>query len=231
VLGAPGQLHAQGRFATPFNHGFFNSGFNRFGNRSGFGRFVRFEDRLAARLNGGFFNSLTGSGLGNLWAWGLNPYGYGLGGGYGGYGLGGGYGPYGGYGAGSGYGAGGAYGAGSGDYGLSTYAMGSTVPSSDSQQVEVPHRTGDISVAPANAAGIRLYLPDESATVSFNGQTVSSIGTTRTYVTPNLEAGKSLRYEIKVTWGSGDQQTSMEKVVEARAGQIATADFTRVSAR
>src|SRR5262249_52561921 len=96
----------------------------------------------------------------------------------------------------------------------------------DSRPVEAPHPTGESNVAPPDAALIRLRVPDKFAVVSFNGQTVSSTGTARTFVTPHLGAGKSGHYEIKSTWGAGNQQTSRESVVEAGAGQVRTGDFT-----
>jgi uncharacterized protein (TIGR03000 family) len=130
-----------------------------------------------------------------------------------------------------GYGAGGyddgdsAYDAGSSDYSLRSYTSGSRVLSSGGRQVEVPHPTGDSLVAPPNAGVIQLYLPNQFAVVSFNGQPVSSVGTTRTYVTPYLEPGQSGRYEIQVAWGTGNEQVSRERVVELGAGQVRTADF------
>jgi uncharacterized protein (TIGR03000 family) len=159
---------------------------------------------------GGSGMGMGGYGMGGSGMGGMGMGGYGMGGsGMGGMGMGG----YGMGGSGSSMGSG--YGAGSLNYG------------SSSQQGELPHAAGDVRVAPANAAVIRLRVPQQFATVSFNGQSVSSIGTTRTYVTPNVEAGSSWSYEIKATWGTGNRQTTREKVVEARAGQISTADFTR----
>jgi uncharacterized delta-60 repeat protein/uncharacterized protein (TIGR03000 family) len=67
--------------------------------------------------------------------------------------------------------------------------------------------------------------------VSFNGYNVSSIGIRRSYVTPNLETGKSLRYEIKASWLRGDQRTNRRAVIETRAGKISTVDFRREVAR
>jgi hypothetical protein len=118
------------------------------------------------------------SGFGNTFAMpnrGIGMGGYGMGGyGMGGYGMGGGYGA-----AGSGYGMGNHSGAASYDYGSRT------------QQIELPHPAGDVRVPPADAAVIRLRVPDQFAAISFNGQSVSSIGTRRTYVTPinDVEGG------------------------------------------
>jgi uncharacterized protein (TIGR03000 family) len=154
--------------------------------------------------------------MGTLGALGLNsaanPFAMGFRGGYGmgGSGMGGGSG-----GTGGGYGLANGYSAGAHNY------------DSPNQQGELPHPSGDLKVAPANAAVIRLRILDRFAAVSFNGQNVSSIGTTRTYVTPNLEAGRNSTYEIKATWMAGNRQRSMEKVIEVKVGQISTADFTR----
>jgi uncharacterized protein (TIGR03000 family) len=183
-----------------------------------------------------------GTGLTNFSVSGLNTFGNGLampfraGYGMGGYGMGGygmdGYG-MGGYGT-SGYGMGGmgaygmgGYGAAGGGYGMSNNYGAGSVNYGSSSQGELPHPAGDVKVAPADAAVIRLRVPHQFATVSFNGQSVSGIGTTRTYVTPNLESGKSWSYVIKAVWSTANGQRSAEKVIEARPGQISNADFTR----
>jgi uncharacterized protein (TIGR03000 family) len=69
-------------------------------------------------------------------------------------------------------------------------------------------------------------VPDEFAEVSFNGQSVSSVGVTRDYVTPPLQAGETHRCTITVAWGQGDQQTTMQKTVEVARGQTRAVDFT-----
>jgi uncharacterized protein (TIGR03000 family) len=159
-----------------------------------------------------------------------NGYGMGsYGAGSGGYGMGSGYGAGGGgSGVGGGYGGGGAsYGGGAGDYDTNPYSSSSLVVPSSSRQMELPHPTGDSTVAPPDAGVIQLQIPDQFGVVTFNGQPVSSVGTTRTYVTPYLEAGRTERYEIRATWNVGNQQGSREQVVEVRAGHVSTADFTR----
>jgi uncharacterized protein (TIGR03000 family) len=124
-----------------------------------------------------------------------------------------------------------------GYYAPGNYASMSTVPSLtsggryNSAQAQLPQPAGDVSVAPANAGVIRVLVPDEFADVTFDGYNVSSIGTRRTYVTPNLEPGKSFRYEIKASWLRGNQRTSRQAVVAARDGQISTIDFRREVAK
>jgi uncharacterized protein (TIGR03000 family) len=184
----------------------FGSNLNMGGGLTGFG------------FSGSGFNSF-GNGLAMPFRAGMGMGGYGMGGyGMGGYGMGG-------------YGGGGGAamaGSGTGGYGMSNrYGAGALNYSSTSQQGDLPHPAGDVRVAPADAAVIRLRVPQEFATVSFNGQKVSGIGTNRTYVTPNAQTGNSWSYEIKATWKTGNGQKSMERVVEATAGQISTADFTR----
>jgi uncharacterized protein (TIGR03000 family) len=95
-------------------------------------------------------------------------------------------------------------------------------------QAELPHPTAGDPVAPADAGFIRLQVPDKLAEVTFNGESVSSIGTTREYVTPVLQAGQTYRYTITATWGRGDQQTTMERTIDIARGETRTVDFTVV---
>jgi uncharacterized protein (TIGR03000 family) len=76
-------------------------------------------------------------------------------------------------------------------------------------------------VAPPDAGLIRLRVPDKFAQVFFNGEEISSIGTTRAYVTPELQAG-IYQYTVKVSWG----QTSREKTIEMARGRVSDLDFT-----
>jgi uncharacterized protein (TIGR03000 family) len=108
------------------------------------------------------------------------------------------------------------------NYASMSTAAGAPEPSHGTQETQLPHPAGDVLVPPANAGVIRLHLPDQFADVTFNDQAVSSIGTTRTYVTPDLEPGERARYDIKVSWLRGNQRASRETVVEVRPGQINT---------
>jgi uncharacterized protein (TIGR03000 family) len=96
-----------------------------------------------------------------------------------------------------------------------------------SAEPELPHPAGDVRVAPADAGVIRLRLPDRFADVSFGGHAVSSIGTSRTFVTPRLSPGQKERYEISVTWLHGNQRATREEAVELRPGEITTLDLRR----
>jgi hypothetical protein len=50
---------------------------------------------------------------------------------------------------------------------------------------------------------------------------VSSVGTTRAYVTPALQAG-TYQYTVKATWG----QTTREKTIEVAQGRVTEVEFT-----
>jgi uncharacterized protein (TIGR03000 family) len=114
------------------------------------------------------------------------------------------------------------------DYG-SYYLSGVTqsslyaIPNSEgSLQAQPPHPTGTTNPAtPPDAGLIQLRVPDKFAQVFFNGQEVSSVGATRAYVTPELQAG-TYQYTVKATWG----QTTREKTIEVVRGRVSEVDFT-----
>jgi uncharacterized protein (TIGR03000 family) len=93
------------------------------------------------------------------------------------------------------------------------------------RQVLVPHPAGGVKVPPPDAAVIRLYIPDRFGEVSFNGVKTSSIGTTRYYVTPDLEHAKSLRYTVTARFARGGQTVSEERTVKVSPGKTAEVDF------
>jgi uncharacterized protein (TIGR03000 family) len=96
----------------------------------------------------------------------------------------------------------------------------------DAQQpVLVPHPSGDMKVAPADAAVIRLYIPDRFGQVSFDGVKSSSIGTTRYYVTPDLEKEKNWQYVVKATFQKGGQTVTEERTVKVSPGKTVQVDF------
>jgi uncharacterized protein (TIGR03000 family) len=95
-----------------------------------------------------------------------------------------------------------------------------------SSQSGLPHPTGNSAVAPRDAGLIQLRLPYQFAEVSFDGQKVSSAGTTRTFMTPQLQQGENYRYLITVTWVQEGRLTTKEKTIAVRAGTVSSADFT-----
>jgi len=105
------------------------------------------------------------------------------------------------------------------------------MPSAPQQQVEIPHPTGALRAPPPNAAVIRVYVPNEFATVLFDGVKSSSVGTTRYYVTPDLEAGKKYNYDISATVTRNGQPITEDRHVTVVAGQTTVVDFNKSSAK
>jgi len=99
------------------------------------------------------------------------------------------------------------------------------------RQVLVPHPAGGVRVPPPDAAVIRLYIPDEFGQVWFDGVKTSSIGTTRFYVTPDLEHEKSLRYTVKAQFRRGGETVTEERTVRVSPGKTAVVDFRQATAR
>jgi len=93
------------------------------------------------------------------------------------------------------------------------------------RQVLVPHPSGGVTVPPPDAAVIRLYIPDRFGEVSFDGVKTSSIGTTRYYVTPDLESQKSLRYKVTARFARGGQTVTEERTVSVSPGKTSEVDF------
>jgi len=105
-------------------------------------------------------------------------------------------------------------------FGVTQSSLYAIATSEHSLQPEPPHPTG-ATKAPPDAGLIQLRVPDQFAQVFFNGQEVSSIGTTRAYVTPELQAGRH-QYTVKATWG----QTTREKTIEVARGRVSEVDLT-----
>jgi uncharacterized protein (TIGR03000 family) len=92
-------------------------------------------------------------------------------------------------------------------------------------QPQVPHPTGALKAAPPDAAVVRLEVPDRFATVTFDGQKVSSVGTTRYYVTPALKSGASQQYTISAVINLDGRQTTVERRVAVAPGQMVSVDL------
>jgi len=90
----------------------------------------------------------------------------------------------------------------------------------------VPHPTGNVKVPPPNAGLIRVELPDAFGTVMFDGQKVSSTGTTRNYVTPELRGGQGASYMVTLVSHRDGQQILKQRQVNVTAGTTVTVDFT-----
>jgi uncharacterized protein (TIGR03000 family) len=166
--------------------------------------------------------------------WYLGGLGYALG--YGGYGYGG-YGGYGGY-YGSGLGYGGYYQPYSSGY-LYTdpydYTYGLNAPYADGYgagtgtyvgQPAPVAPAGDEPPVPADAAVIRVTLPDPSAQVFLNGQPTTSIGSVRRYVTPHLDAGQAYTYDVRAVMSLGGQSMEINRRVTVTPGKVSDVNLT-----
>jgi uncharacterized protein (TIGR03000 family) len=95
------------------------------------------------------------------------------------------------------------------------------------QQVLVPHPTGGVTTPPADAAVIRLYIPDRFGQVSFDQVKTSSIGTTRYYVTPSLPGDRPLTYVVTANFNRDGQAVSEERTVKVSPGKTSVVDFNK----
>jgi uncharacterized protein (TIGR03000 family) len=108
---------------------------------------------------------------------------------------------------------------------------GDGMPVAPQQRVLVPHPTGDVRSPPPNAAVIRVYVPNEFATVLFDGVKSSSVGTTRYYVTPDLPAGKTYTYDISATFTRNGQPVTQDRHITVSPGETTVVDFNRSVAK
>ncbi len=87
---------------------------------------------------------------------------------------------------------------------------------------------GNGSYAPANgAAQIQVKLPDGDGEVWFDGQKTRQTGTSRTFVTPALEPGKSFSYQVSAAWHHNGRLVTAERTVNVSAGNTSYVDFTQ----
>jgi uncharacterized protein (TIGR03000 family) len=79
----------------------------------------------------------------------------------------------------------------------------------------------------ADAARIRVILPDAQARVLFDDTATKQIGVDRLFLTPPLTAGAANNYRIRVTYMQGDREVPLERVVSVAPGNTYVVDFTR----
>jgi uncharacterized protein (TIGR03000 family) len=90
-----------------------------------------------------------------------------------------------------------------------------------------PTVSGNFSTPPPGTALIRLRVPEEWAKVQFDGETTSTMGLRRYFVTPTLEDGKTYSYVMTVSWKKNGQTVRDQRVVKLRAGEIKEIDLDR----
>lgn len=108
-----------------------------------------------------------------------------------------------------------------------SYTPSYHAPITSTQQVVIPHPSGELRVPPVNAAFIQIYLPDEFGTIQFDGVKASSIGTTRYYVTPDLKPGKEYEYKVTATFKQNGKNVTVNRTIDVAAGQTRSVDFTK----
>jgi uncharacterized protein (TIGR03000 family) len=152
------------------------------------------------------------------WGW---PYGYGYG-----LGLGLGYGGYGGY---SGYGG----------YG---YELPLSIPYFSSSYIvpvpqggyEGPDLTRGMDPQPQLSQGpmprvlsaaVDIYVPSKDAELWFNGVKTTQAGQKRSFVTPELQPGKSYTYDVRAKWMEDGKEFDQTHTVAVRSGAQAVYAF------
>ncbi len=79
----------------------------------------------------------------------------------------------------------------------------------------------------AEAARIRVILPDAQARVLFDDTATKQNGLDRLYLTPPLPAGAANKYRIRATFMQGDREVTLEDIVAVAPGRTYVVDFTR----
>ena len=79
----------------------------------------------------------------------------------------------------------------------------------------------------ANAANIRVFVPDPQAKIWFDGSLTKQEGTDRLFHTPTLSAGGTYSYRIRAAWTQNGKEMIQEQVASVTVGQTTVVDFTK----
>jgi uncharacterized protein (TIGR03000 family) len=79
----------------------------------------------------------------------------------------------------------------------------------------------------ADAARIRVILPDAQARVLFDDTATKQIGVDRLFLTPPLTAKAANNYLIRATFMQGGREVTLERNVTVAPGRTYEVDFTR----
>jgi uncharacterized protein (TIGR03000 family) len=82
----------------------------------------------------------------------------------------------------------------------------------------------DMPAMQQNIAHVRVLVP-AGAKISFNGMDTDQTGTERVFATPELEPGRSYKYEVRAHWMVGDKETTQTRQVTFHAGDGVTVNF------
>jgi len=78
-----------------------------------------------------------------------------------------------------------------------------------------------------NRGVVVVKVPSANALVWFNGKLDEGNGAVRVFQTPELAAGKSYEYPVRVTFMRGGQPVTQDRTVTVTAGNRAVLDFTK----
>jgi uncharacterized protein (TIGR03000 family) len=92
--------------------------------------------------------------------------------------------------------------------------------------VRVSYYTTPANQGQANAAQIRLLLPDPEARVTFDGNATKSTGAERTYQTPALTGPQNTGYRIQVVCMVNGREVRQERIITPTPGMTYVLDFT-----
>lgn len=94
-------------------------------------------------------------------------------------------------------------------------------------QSPLPRPTGELRTPPPQSALIQVRVPEQFTRVTFNGQQVVGVGTNRTYVVPELQAGRQYSYTVSATVNRNGQQVLEQRQIDVTVGQVVRLDFMR----
>ena len=78
-----------------------------------------------------------------------------------------------------------------------------------------------------SVAQVTVRLPSPDATLWFNGARMLAQGASRTFTTPPLDPNQDYHYKVRVRFMRDGQPVTENRVLEVRAGQNYSLDFTR----
>jgi uncharacterized protein (TIGR03000 family) len=104
-------------------------------------------------------------------------------------------------------------------------------PTAGGPPVATTPSSGDLNYTPADAAMIRIRVPNVRARVTVNGRAISPIGNVRYYVTPTLSPGQTYTYTVKASWARDGRTITRQRKVKAVRGRTVVADLTQPASR
>lgn len=76
-------------------------------------------------------------------------------------------------------------------------------------------------------ARVEVILPDANAELLIQDQKTNTVGARRSFVSPDLETGKTFTYTLKMQRNVGGQMQDETRSIDVQAGSVMTVDFTK----